>query len=146
MRMIAIIASIALCVLGIIGWLLLPTEIRALFPLSHRLGLLGIFAFPIVAMGILASSYVRANESGLRIRNALRVHRCPGSESTRSFCGRVIHGLNCCSNPLTVNRSRPIWMPTGEQLMGIQTVDGPLATAAVTELRARHRRFREDPN
>ena len=47
-RMIAIIASIALCRLGVIGWLLLPTEIRAPFPLSHRLGLLGIFAFPIV--------------------------------------------------------------------------------------------------
>ena len=70
-RMIAIVASIALCVLGVIGWLLLPTEIRALFPLSHRLGLLGILAFPIVVMAVLASSYVRADESGLRIRNAL---------------------------------------------------------------------------
>ena len=30
------------------------------------------------------------------------------------------------------------------QLMGIQTVDGPLATAAVNELRVRHRRFLED--
>jgi hypothetical protein len=27
------------------------------------------------------------------------------------------------------------------QLMGIQAVDGPLATAAVNELRVRHRRF-----
>jgi hypothetical protein len=29
------------------------------------------------------------------------------------------------------------------QLMGIQTVDGPLAVAAVKELRVRHRRFLE---
>jgi hypothetical protein len=29
------------------------------------------------------------------------------------------------------------------QLMGIQTVDGPLAKTAVSELRARHRRFLE---
>jgi hypothetical protein len=29
--------------------------------------------------------------------------------------------------------------------MGIQTVDGPLAAAAVNELRVRHRRFLEAP-
>ena len=63
--MIAIISSITLCLLGALGWLLLPAEIRALFPLTHRLALLGILAFVIAAMAVLAGSYVRADESGL---------------------------------------------------------------------------------
>jgi hypothetical protein len=33
-RMIAIIASVALCILFAIGWLLLPADIRALFPIT----------------------------------------------------------------------------------------------------------------
>ena len=74
MRIIAIVSSLALCILAAIGWLLLPAEVRALFPLSHRLALLGILAFPIAVMAVLASSYVRADGSGLRIRNALRVY------------------------------------------------------------------------
>jgi hypothetical protein len=65
-RMIAIISSIALCVIAALGWLLLPAEIRVLFPLTHRLALFVILAFPIAVMAILASSYVRADRSGLR--------------------------------------------------------------------------------
>jgi hypothetical protein len=144
-RMIAIIASIALCVLGIIGWLLLPTEIRALFPLSHRLGLLGIFAFPIVAMGILASSYVRANESGLRIRNALRVHLVPWERVHKIILRPGDPWAQLLLKPADGRPFEADLDADRQQLMGIQTVDGPLATAAVTELRARHRRFREGP-
>lgn len=142
-RMIAIIASIALCVLGVIGWLLLPTETRALFPLSHRLGLLGIFAFPIVVMAILASSYVRANESGLRIRNALRVHRVPWERVHKIILRPGDPWAQLLLKPADGRPFEADLDADRRQLMGIQTVDGPLAGAAVTELRARHRRFRE---
>ena len=41
-RVITIIATLALCTLTAIGWFLLPAEIRALFTLSQRLTLLGV--------------------------------------------------------------------------------------------------------
>ena len=144
-RMIAIIASIALCVLGVMGWLVLPTETRALFPLSHRLGLLTIFAFPIVVMAILASSYVRANESGLRIRNALRVHLVPWERVHKIILRPGDPWAQLLLKPADGRPFEADLDADRRQLMGIQTVDGPLATAAVTELRARHRRFLAAP-
>ena len=76
-RVITISATLALCLLTAIGWFLLPEEIRALFTLSQRLTLLGVLALLIVGMVALASSYVRADLDGLRIRNGLRVHAVP---------------------------------------------------------------------
>jgi hypothetical protein len=142
-RMIAIIASVALCILAAIGWLLLPAEIRALFPLTHRLALLGILAFVIAVMAILAGSYVRADATGLRIRNGVRVHAVPW--------GRVHKIILRPGDPwalvlITPGDGRPFEADLDaekRQLMGIQTVDGPLAKTAVNELRARHRRFLE---
>ena len=60
-----IIATIALCVLTAIGWFLLPAQIRALFTLSQRLTLLGVLAVLVLGMAALASSYVRADATGL---------------------------------------------------------------------------------
>jgi hypothetical protein len=144
-RMIAIICSIALCILAAIGWLVLPAAIRALFPVTHRLALLGILAFLIAVMAILASSYVRADESGLQIRNALRVRRIPW--------GRVHKIILRTGDPWAQLLLKPTDGEPFEadldvekrQLMGIQAVDGPLATAAVNELRVRHRRFLSTP-
>ena len=140
-RMIAIIASLVLCILAAIGWLLLPAEIRALFPLSHRLALLGILAFPIAVMAILASSYVRADGSGLRIRNALRVHAVPWERIHKiilrpgdPWAQLLLKHADGRTFEADLDADR-------RQLMGIQMVDGPLAAAAVNELRARHRRF-----
>jgi Bacterial PH domain len=142
-RTIAIISSVGLCILGAIGWLLLPADIRALFPLTHRLALIGIFGFLIAVMAILASSYVRADGSGLQIRNALRVHRVPWQ-----YVHKIIlrPGDPWAQLLLKSADGRPLEADVDAdrcQLMGIQTVDGPLATAAVNELRARHRRFLE---
>src|SRR5437762_13227478 len=76
-RVITIVATLVLCVLAAVIWLALPTDIRVLFPLTHRLALLGILASLIAVMAALSSSYVRADATGLRIRNALRVHAVP---------------------------------------------------------------------
>jgi hypothetical protein len=140
-RVIAIIATLALCLLTAIGWLLLPAEIRALFTLSQRLTLLGVLALLIVGMVALASSYVRADANGLRIRNGLRVHAVPW--------GRVHKIILRPGDPwalllITPPDGRPFEAGIDaerRQLMGIQTVDGPFAKAAVNELRGRHRRF-----
>jgi hypothetical protein len=142
-RIIAIVSSLALCILAAIGWLLLPAEVRALFPLSHRLGLLGILAFPIGVMAVLASSYVRADGSGLRIRNALRVYAMPWERVHKIILRPGDPWAQLLLKPADGRPFEADLDAEKRQLMGIQTVDGPLAVAAVKELRVRHRRFLE---
>ena len=140
-RVITIIATLALCTLTAIGWFLLPGEIRALFTLSQRLTLLGVLALLVLGMVALASSYVRADATGLRIRNGLRVHVVPW--------GRVHKIILRPGDPWALLLMMPAdgrpfeadFDAEKRQLMGIQAVDRRLATAAVNELRARHRRF-----
>ena len=130
----------------LVGWLLLPAEIRALFPLSHRLGLLGILAFPIVVMAVLASSYVRADGSGLRIRNGLRGTSVPWERVHKIMLRRGDPWAQLLLKPAD---GRPfeadLTLTSGSSWASrLLTVRSP--TAAVTELRARHRRFlRGDP-
>ena len=139
--MITISATLVLCLLTAIGWFLLPEEIRVLFTLSQRLTLLGVLALLILGMVALASSYVRADLDGLRIRNGLRVHAVPW--------GRVHKIILRPGDPWALLLVRPEdgrlfeadFDAEKRQLMGIQAVDGSLAKAAVNELRGRHRRF-----
>lgn len=142
-RIIAIVSSLALCILAAIGWLLLPAEVRALFPLSHRLGLLGILAFPIAVMAVLASSYVRADGSGLRVRNALRVYAMPWERVHKIILRPGDPWAQLLLKPADGRPFEADLDAEKRQLMGIQTVDGALAVAAVKELRVRHRRFLE---
>jgi Bacterial PH domain len=144
-RMIAIVASLALCILGAIGWLLLPAEIRALFPLTHRLALLGILGFTIAVMAVLASSYVRADGSGLRIRNGLRVHLVPWERVHKIILRPGDPWAQLLLKPPDGQPFEADLDAERRQLMGIQAVDGSLATAAVNELRVRHRRFLAAP-
>lgn len=139
--MIAVVASLALCILGAIGWLVLPAEIRTLFPLTHRLALLGILAFAIAVMAVLASSYVRADGSGLRIRNGLRVHLVPWEHVHKIILRPGDPWAQLLLKPADGRPFEADLDADRRQLMGIQAVDGPLATAAVNELRVRHRRF-----
>ena len=138
-----IIATIAVCVLTAIGWFLLPAEIRALFTLSQRLTLLGVLAVLVLGMAALASSYVRADATGLRIRNGLRVHAVPWARVHKII---LRPGDPWALVLMTPENGRPFEADLDadkHQLMGIQAVDGPLATNAVNELRIRHRRFLE---
>ena len=144
-RLIAIISSITLCILFAIGWLLLPADIRTLFPITHRLALLLILAFPIVIMAILAGSYVRADEAGLRIRNALRTHLVPWERVHKIILRPGDPWAQLLLKPADGQPFKADLDAEKRQLMGIQAVDGPLATTAVNELRVRHRRFLASP-
>lgn len=142
-RVIAIIATLALCLLTAIGWFLLPAEVRGLFTLSQRLTLLGVLALLVVGMMALASSYVRADANGLRIRNGLRVHAVPWGSVHKII---LRPGDPWALLLITPADGRPFQADLDaekRQLMGIQTVDGLVAKAAVNELRGRHRRFLE---
>jgi hypothetical protein len=140
---IAVVASLALCAVAAGIWLLLPDEVRILFTLSQILTLLGILALLIGAMVALASSYVRADATGLRIRNGLRVHAVPWDRVHKII---LRPGDPWAQVLMTPESGRPFEADIDadkRQLMGIQAVDGPLATSAVNELRVRHRRFLE---
>jgi len=145
LRVIAIIASLALCALAAGIWLLLPTEIRVLFTVSQVLTLLGLLAFLIGAMAALAGSYVRADGSGLRIRNALRVHPVPWERVHKIILRPGDPWALLLLKPADGRPFEADLDAERRQLMGIQAVDGPLATAAVNELRVRHRRFLAAP-
>jgi Bacterial PH domain len=142
-RVITIIATLALSVVTAVGWFLLPGEVRALFTLSQRLTLLGVLALLIAGMVALASCYVRADANGLRIRNGLRVHLVPWERVHKII---LRSGDPWALVLLTPADGRPFEADLDaekRQLMGIQTVDGALAKDAVNELRSRHRRFLE---
>ena len=145
LRVIAIIASLALCALAAGIWLLLPTEIRVLFTVSQVLTLLGLLAFLIGAMAALAGSYVRADGSGLRIRNALRVHAVPWERVHKIILRPGDPWALLLLKPADGRPFEADLDAERRQLMGIQAVDGPLARAAVNELRVRHRRFLAAP-
>ena len=140
-RVITVVASLALGAVAAGIWLLLPDEVRVLFTLSQILTLLGVLALLIGAMVALASSYVRADATGLRIRNGLRVHAVPWARVHKII---LRPGDPWALVLMTPENGRPFEADIDadkHQLMGIQAVDGPLAANAVNELRVRHRRF-----
>jgi Bacterial PH domain len=143
--MIVIIATVALCALTAIGWFLLPAEVRALFTLSQLLTLFAVLAFLVAVMVALASSYVRADPTGLRIRNGLRVHAVPWERVHKIILRPGDPWALLLLRPADGSPFEADLEADKRQMMGIQTVDGPLATEAVNELRVRHRRFLAAP-
>jgi hypothetical protein len=144
-RVITIIATLALCIMTAIGWFLLPKEIRALFTVSQLLTLLGVLALLVFGMMALASSYVRADPTGLRIRNGLRSYAVPWGRVHKIILRPGDPWAQLLMLPADGRPFEADFDAEKRQLMGIQAVDGRLATAAVDELRVRHRRFREAP-
>jgi hypothetical protein len=144
-RMIVLIATLALLLVAALVWLLLPAELRALFTLSQRLTLLGILACSVAVMMVLAGSYVRADATGLRIRNGLRVHTVPWQRVHKIILRPGDPWAQLLLKPADGRSFEADLDAEKRQLMGIQAVDGPRATAAVNELRVRHRRFLAAP-
>ena len=144
-RVIAIISTIALCAMFAIGWLLLPAEIRALFTVSQLLTLLGVLALFVFGLVALGSSYVRADATGLRIRNGLRAYAVPWSHVHKIILRPGDPWALLLMMPADGRPFEADFDAEKRQLMGIQAVDGRLAKAAVNELRVRHRRFLEAP-
>ncbi len=140
LRVIAIVATIALVGLTTFGWFALPVDIRMLFTLSQRLTLLGVEGVLLLVIISAASSYVRADATGVTVRNGLRKHQFPWS--------RVHKIILRPGDPwglllLTPADGRPFEADLDadkRMLMGIQAGDGEPAKAAVSELRQRQRR------
>jgi Bacterial PH domain len=134
--------GIALVALAAVGWYALPSTIQVLFTFSQLLTLLVILASILFVMGVIASSYVRADSSGLQLRNGLRTHVIPWSRVHKILLRRGDPWAFVLLRP-TDGRPFEVDLDADKQmLMGIIATEGAAAHLAVEELRQRHRRYR----
>jgi len=136
LRVVVVVATIALLVVTAIGWWALPAETRVLFSLSQRLTLLGLLFTLVGIIGIVASSSVRADDEGLRVRNGLRTHQVAWSQ-----VHKILLRPGDPWGLLLIKPAGAVFRvdldAEKRMLMGIQAHDGALARSAVEELRRR---------
>lgn len=138
------VASLSLVLLSLFGWFALPSVLQAQFLLSQIVTLLIILALLVFGIVIIASSNVRADPDGIRIRNGLGVHRVTWD--------RIHKFLLRPGDPwglvLIKPEDRPFEVDLDAekfQLMGIQAGDGEPAQEAVRTLAAMQRRYGGSP-
>ena len=141
LRIIVLIATVALCSLTALGWFALPPNIRELFTVSQVLTLLGVLALLVGVVVGVAASFVRADETGLQIRNGLRRHQVPWGRVHKIIFRTGDPWAQLLLTPDDGTEFEADLDAEKRQLMGIQTVDGIRAQQAVEELRRLHRRF-----
>ena len=130
-----------LCLLAVVGWFALPSDVRELFTVFQLLTLLGVLAVLVgVIVGVAASS-VRADETGLQIRNGLRTYQIPWTRVHKIIFRRGDPWAQLLLRPADGSEFRVDLDAEKRPLMGIQAVDGDRAQQAVEELRRRHRQF-----
>lgn len=133
--------GIALVVLAAVGWYALPSSIRVLFTFSQLLTLLVILASILFVIGVIASSYVRADSSGLRLRNGLRTHVIPWSRIHKILMRRGDPWAFVLLRPADGRPFEADLDADKQMVMGIIATEGAAARRAVEELRQRHRRY-----
>ena len=136
---------LALCGFTAFWWFALPTEIRDLFTVSQRLTLLGVLALLVGVVVAVATSSVRADTEGLRIRNGLRRHTVPWPRVHKIIFRRGDPWAQLLLTPADGREFTVDLDAEKHQLMGIQAVDGARAHQAVEELRRRHQQYRTRP-
>jgi hypothetical protein len=141
LRIFVLITAVVLCALSVLWWYALPPDIRELFTVSQRVTLLGVLALLLVGMVALAASAVRADESGLLIRNGLRTHQVPWARVHKIIFRRGDPWAQLLLVPANGGEFTVDLDAEKRQLMAIQAVDGARAQQAVEELRRRHRQF-----
>jgi Bacterial PH domain len=136
--------GLTLLVLAVIGWYALPSTIRALFTFSQLLTLFVILASILFVIGVIAASYVRADSSGLRLRNGLRTHVIPWSRVHKILLRRGDPWAFVLLRPTDGRPFEADLDADKQMLMGIIATEGAAARLAVEELRRRQRRYRAD--
>jgi hypothetical protein len=139
LRIVGTLFTIGLCVLCAIGWFALPADLRAMFNWPQRLTLLACLGVIVFILAAMAGSYVRADASGVRLRNGLRSHQVEWHR-VHKFLLRPGDPWGFMllrpddGTPFEADLDAEKW-----QLMGIQGSDGPLAREAIKELQRRQR-------
>lgn len=141
LQFLAAFVAFALVALTAVFWLALPAAVRVLFSLSQRVTLLAVLVLLVVVIVALATSSVRADSDGLRIRNGLRTHPVPWDRVHKVIFRSGDPWAQLLLTPADGTPFEVDLDAEKRQLMGIQAVDGPRAHAAVDELRRRHRAY-----
>jgi hypothetical protein len=137
LRIMVIVAAVGLLALTAVGWFALPVPIRVLFTLSQRLTLLAVLALLIFVIAAAASSYVRADAAGLKLRNGLRTYEVPWARVHKIVLRRGDPWALLLLKPADGSQFRVDLDAERRILMGIQASDGAAAESAVEELRRR---------
>ena len=145
LRVVAASFSVALVLLTLYGWFVLPADIRVLFTVSQRLTLLGVLALLVGVMVALALSVVRADADGMRVRNGLRTHVVPWGRVHQIVLRRgdpwaFVLLAPADGTPFTADLDAE-----KRQLMALQYGDGAAAQYGVEELRRRQRYWTTHP-
>lgn len=141
LRAFATVSGLALCVLYLAGWFALPASLRAEFTDFQVLTLLVFLAAALTVLWALASSSVRADTEGLRVRNALRVHVLPWARVHAIVLRRGDPWAFVLLNPADGSPFTPDLDAEKRALMGIQRNDGERAIREVAELRSLLRQY-----
>lgn len=143
LRVTASLITGALVAATAVGWFALPADLRGQFNWPQRLTLLAVLLFLVGVIWALAASYVRADRSGLRIRNGIRTH-VVGWDRVHKILLRP-------GDPWALLLIKPSDREfevdldaEKRQLMGIQAGDRQFAAAAVEELRRRQHAARPE--
>ncbi|HEV2930914.1 MAG TPA: PH domain-containing protein [Propionibacteriaceae bacterium] len=139
LRTLVLLTTVVLCSLTVVGWFALPRDIRELFTVSQLLTLLGVLALLVGVTVAVAASSVRADETGLQIRNGLRTHQVPWTCVHKIIFRKGDPWAQLLLLPADGGEFEVDLDAEKRQLMGIQAVDGIRAQRAVEELRRRHR-------
>ena len=110
---------------ALLGWFMLPAQIRAMFTLPQILTLAFFLVFMLGLVWTVALGYVRADEAGLHGRNGLRTYSI-GWDEVESI--RYRDADHWAFVELTDTSDRP--------LLGIMRSDGDIAEEKVAGIRA----------
>lgn len=110
---------------GLLGWFMLPVQIRSMFTVPQVLTLAFFLAFMLGIVWTVALGHVRADAQGLHGRNGLRTYSYRWDEVESIRYRDADHWAFV---ELTDTSDRPI--------LGIMRSDGPLADQQVAEIRA----------
>ena len=138
LRLIVLVAALALVGLSLVFWVALPANLKAEFTLSQAVTLLIILGLFVFALLVIGSGVVQADADGLSFRNGLSRHRYPWSRVDHV----VLRSGDAWAHVLLIPTDRPLEEKADlehKMLMGIQTGDGAYATDAVAELNRRVR-------
>ena len=93
LRLLVVVAALALVALSFVFWVALPANLKAEFTLSQAVTLLLILGLFVAALLVVGNGVVRADADGLCVRNGLRVHQvcvvpgAPDRDATRRRLG-----------------------------------------------------------
>ena len=142
LRVFVIVTTTVLCSFAVVWWFALPPDIRELFTVSQRLTLLAVLALLVVVIVAVAASSVRADETGLQIRNGLRTYQVPWGRVHKIIFRRGDPWAQLLLTPADGGKFTVDLDAEKCQLMAIQAVDGVRAQQAVDELRRRLQQYR----